>query len=81
MPAHQRDDEDELLEDEQKGLFSDVFAIFFFIFIVIISVAVILELKHEYHVDLFKGINTPFDDLYFAVKNTFTGKAPNQTGR
>ena len=81
MPDHHRDDEDELVEDEQMGLFSDVFAIFFFIFIVIISVAVILELKHEYHVDLFNGINTPFDDSYFAVKKTFTGKAPNQTGR
>lgn len=81
MPPHHRDDEDEFIEEEHHGLFKDVFAIFFFIFIIIISCAVLLELKHEYNIDLLKGINTPFDDVYFAVKNSLTGKSPVQSDR
>ena len=81
MPPHHRDEEDEFIEEEHKGLYKDVFAIFFLGFIIVISMAVILELKHEYNIDLLKGINTPFDDVYFAIKNTVSGKTPQQTGR
>jgi hypothetical protein len=31
----------------------------------------ILEIKHEYNIDIFPNFNTPFDDVYFGVKKAF----------
>ncbi|MCX6185961.1 MAG: hypothetical protein NTU43_03050 [Bacteroidetes bacterium] len=73
MPPHQRDDEDEFVENERFGLFKDVFALLFFAFITFITIAIILELKHEYNIDLLKGINTPFDNIYFEIKKLCFG--------
>lgn len=34
-------------------------------------IVAVIELKHIYQVDLFPGVDTPFDNLYYAGKDQF----------
>lgn len=67
---------DELVDDEKGKLMEQVFAVLYMIFITGLVLAVLMELKMEYQIDLFPGINTPFDDVYRDAKNVFSGEAP-----
>ena len=48
-----------------------VFSIQYLLVIAIITLFMILEIKHEYNIDIFPNFNTPFDDVYFGVKKAF----------
>jgi hypothetical protein len=37
--------------------------------VLVLSVITIIEIKHIYAIDLFPGVDTPFDNIYFALKN------------
>lgn len=65
---HHLTGEDELVEQEQHEVLNKVFAFLYILFISLITIAVLLELKTAYQIDLFPGINTPFDDVYFKMK-------------
>lgn len=67
---------DELVAEERKQLLEQVFGVIYIIFIVIITLAVLMELKIEYQIDLFPGMNTPFDDWYRNTKDVFENGAP-----
>lgn len=71
-----QNDLDVLVEEERSKLIEQVFGVLYIIFIVGITLAVLMELKMEYQIDLFPGINTPFDDVYREAKNTFSGEGP-----
>jgi len=74
--SRQKNALDELVEHERSKLIEQVFGIIYVIFIIGITLAVLLELKTEYQIDLFPGINTPFDDVYREAKNAVTGEGP-----
>lgn len=75
----EKNDSDELVEKEKKVLANEAFTILYLLFIAIFTIAVLLELKSEYQIDLFPGVNTPFDDAYFGLKERLTGE-PQQPG-
>lgn len=66
-----RNHQDEFIRKEKFELNMKVFSIFYLAVILILCFFVILEVKHEYNIDLIPGFNTPFDDVYFDVKNSF----------
>ena len=67
---------DEIVEKERFALANEAFTVLYLLFIAIFTIAVLLELKSEYNIDLFPGVNTPFDDAYFGIKERVTGN-PN----
>jgi hypothetical protein len=70
---------DEIVEKERFALANEAFTVLYLVFIAIFTIAVLLELKSEYQIDLFPGVNTPFDDAYFGLKERITGQ-PNAPG-
>lgn len=74
-----QNDLDDLVEEERSKLVEQVFGVLYIIFIIGITLAVLMELKMEYQIDLFPGINTPFDDVYREAKNTLSGGSPPET--
>ncbi len=71
---------DEIVEKERFTLANEAFTVLYLLFIAIFTIAVLLELKSEYQIDLFPGVNTPFDDAYFGIKERVTGE-PAQPGQ
>ncbi len=68
--SHQhRNAEEDLVMSEKSKLTEQVFGLIYLIFIVGITLCVLMELKMEYQIDIFPGINTPFDDVYRDAKN------------
>ena len=67
---------DEIVEKERFALANEAFTVLYVLFIAIFTIAVLLELKSEYQIDLFPGVNTPFDDAYFGIKDRISGQAP-----
>lgn len=67
---------DELLDHEKSQLLKQVFGFFYLVFIIGLTLAVLMELKTEYQIDIFPGIDTPFDDVYRDAKNVFQGGEP-----
>lgn len=69
-----RTDLDELVEKERSELFNQAVGVVYGVFIIGITIAIMLELKTEYQIDLFPGVNTPFDDVYREAKGAFSGE-------
>jgi hypothetical protein len=40
----------------------------YLILITLLTVIVIIELKHMYNIDIFPNLDTPFDNVYFDLK-------------
>jgi hypothetical protein len=68
-PTTKRTELNDLVEKERSELFNQSIAIVYGVFILVITIVVMLELKTEYQIDLFPEINTPFDDVYREIKN------------
>lgn len=68
---------DELVESEKGKLLERTFAVMYLLFIIGLLLAILLELKTAYQIDLFPGVDTPFDDVYRDAKNVLSGE-PNQ---
>ena len=64
-----RTDIDDLVAKERSELFNQAIGVVYGVFILGITIAIMLELKTEYQIDLFPGINTPFDYVYREIKN------------
>ncbi|MCG9879103.1 MAG: hypothetical protein MH472_00750 [Bacteroidia bacterium] len=62
---------DEIVESEHKHLIEKIVGVIYIIFIIVITLLVLLELKMEYQIDIFPGINSPFDDVYRELKDEF----------
>lgn len=62
---------DEIVENEHKHLIEKVVGVIYIIFILVLTMFVLLELKMEYQIDIFPGINSPFDDVYREIKDEF----------
>jgi hypothetical protein len=39
--------------------------------VLVLLVVAVIELKHIYNVDIFPGVDTPFDNIYYAGKENF----------
>jgi hypothetical protein len=74
--AHIKNEADELVEHEKSKLVEKVFGVIYVLFIIGITLAVLMELKMEYQIDIFPGINSPFDDVYRDAKNVLSGDSP-----
>lgn len=74
--AKRKAEEDEFLSEEKSKLMEQVFGVIYLIFIIGITLCVLMELKMEYQIDIFPGVDTPFDDIYRGAKNTMNGN-PN----
>ena len=61
----------ESIRKEKIELNMKVFSILYLLVIAIITLFMILEVKHEYNIDIFPNFNTPFEDVYFSVKKAF----------
>ncbi|MCF8429822.1 MAG: hypothetical protein K9G64_06790 [Bacteroidia bacterium] len=46
----------------------------YFVILVIMILGVLFEIKCIYHIDFFRGIDTPFDTYFNAAKNNVTGE-------
>ncbi len=70
--------EEELILAEKAKLTEQVFGLIYLLIIAGITVCLLMELKMEYQIDIFPGINTPFDDVYRDAKNIMgsDGQAP-----
>ncbi|OYU95080.1 MAG: hypothetical protein CFE21_12295 [Bacteroidetes bacterium B1(2017)] len=74
--AKRKAEEDDFLAEEKSKLLEQVFGVIYLIFIIGITLCVLMELKMEYQIDIFPGVDTPFDDIYRGAKNTMSGN-PN----
>ncbi|MCF8255730.1 MAG: hypothetical protein K9H61_03790 [Bacteroidia bacterium] len=66
---------EDLVNEEKSQLLEQVFGVIYIIFIIGITLAVLMELKMEYQIDLFPGIDTPFDDVYKEAKGSLSGES------
>jgi hypothetical protein len=69
-----KNQEEELVSEEKSQLLEQVFGVIYIIFIVGLTLAVLMELKIEYQIDIFPGIDTPFDDVYKEAKGSIMGE-------
>lgn len=68
---------DELVDSEHNHLLEKIIGVIYIFFIIAITLMVLLELKMEYQIDIFPGINSPFDDVYREVKDQLNGAEGN----
>ncbi len=68
-------DIDNLVAKERSELIAQAVGVVYGVFIIGITLAILLELKTEYQIDLFPGINTPFDDVYREAKGAINGES------
>lgn len=68
-----RDEAEDMIEEEKSKVLEQVVGLFYLVFIICITLAILMELKIEYQIDIFPGINTPFDDVYQSTKDGFSG--------
>jgi hypothetical protein len=68
-------DIDNLVATEKTELITQAVGVVYGVFIIGITIAILLELKTEYQIDLFPGINTPFDDVYREAKGAINGES------
>lgn len=46
--------------------FISLFKFSYLVFVLVILVVSIIEVKHEFKIDLIPGVDTPFDNMYYA---------------
>jgi|DEB19_MinimDraft_2_1074335.scaffolds.fasta_scaffold23070_1 hypothetical protein len=45
----------------------------YFVILAVMILAVLFEIKCIYHIDFFRGVDTPFDTYFYEAKNNVTG--------
>lgn len=46
----------------------------YFVILTIMILEVLFEIKCIYHIDIFRGVDTPFDTYFYAAKNNVSGE-------
>ncbi len=68
--------EEDFVKREQNKLVEHVISLMYLFLISGLTLAVLMELKMEYKIDIFRGIGTPFDEFYVTAKNVFSNEEP-----
>lgn len=68
--------EEDFVKREHNKLTELVVSTMYLFLITGLSLAVLMELKMEYKIDIFRGIGTPFDEVYSTAKNVFSNEEP-----
>lgn len=55
----------------KNELLTQLVSVFYLCFILLLTACCILELKHTYQIDIFPFLDTPFDNFYFQIVQSF----------
>lgn len=62
--------------ENEPSLNTKLFSILYLTFIMVLLLCIVIELKSTYQIDLFPGLDTPFDNWYFNVKEDIGTVSP-----